>query len=337
MTNPNTRRDHPRTSGSTTRRDAIRTALVATTGIGVFHSVVGIDAFTAALTERESGIRIVRDDEAVVGLTVAETVDPGAIDRLVTVQNNAGSRLSVTVALANCSHGELFTQRGSHGCAVTFDLSAGESRRIDVELADVADTSLPFVVSGSADETGFAFSLPRETTVERYDIPPVAVYDIRQEAWTDDREFIFEITHGNVWSAEWSFGDGTTATGHYHEHTYAADGTYEITLTVVIGGETHVYTDTVEAVEQPPDEDGPPAASVYRIRQEAWTDDREFVFEIVRGNVESAEWVFGDGTTATGHYHRHTYAADGTYEITLTVVIGGETYLYTDTVEVETD
>jgi chitodextrinase len=167
---------------------------------------------------------------------------------------------------------------------------------------------------------------------------PVAgdVYEIRQENWLDDREYIFEIVHDDVWSVEWDFGDGTTSNNYYVEHAYDADGTYDITLTAVIGGDEYTYTDTVDVELDEPQGDGPPAGDVYEIRQESWLGDREYIFEIVHGDVWDVEWNFGDGTTATNHWVRHTFSADGTYQIELTAVIDGVEYVYTDTVVVET-
>jgi PKD repeat protein len=157
---------------------------------------------------------------------------------------------------------------------------------------------------------------------------------VRQEHWHGDREFIFEIVHDNVWSVEWEFGDGDTSTQHYVRHTYAEAGTYDLTVTVVIDGEEFVYTDTVQVEDPQPSEDGPPAEEVFEIRQEPWLDDREFIFEIVHDNVWSADWEFGDGSSDSGHYVTHTYDADGTYDVTLVVVIDGEEFVYSETLDV---
>lgn len=56
------------------------------------------------------------------------------------------------------------------------------------------------------------------------------------------------------------------------------------------------------------------------------------------GSIESYEWDFGDGTTATGVSADHTYAERGTYTVTLTITDGdGRTDTATRTVEVGTD
>ncbi|SDL04545.1 PKD domain-containing protein [Natronorubrum texcoconense] len=164
--------------------------------------------------------------------------------------------------------------------------------------------------------------------------PGNGLFEISHEHWLDDREFIFEIVGDGVSSADWEFGDGTTGSGHYIRHTYEEAGTYDITLTATVNGETQTVTETLLVSDEPEEgDDKPPAEDVYDIRQEAWLDDGEYIFEIV-GNVWSVDWEFGDGTTGSGHYVRHTYEEAGTYDITVVATIDGQQYTYTDTVVV---
>jgi len=164
--------------------------------------------------------------------------------------------------------------------------------------------------------------------------PADEVYDIYRESYLEDREYIFELTQG--YDPTWEFGDGTTSNSSYVRHTYSQDGSYDLTLTVTIDGEEYSYADTVE-VDTTPSQNGPPADDVYDIRQEDYLDDREYILEIAgSANVSDPRWEFGDGTTSTGYYNTHTYTEDGTYEVSITVDIDGQDYIYFETLEVST-
>jgi len=141
---------------------------------------------------------------------------------------------------------------------------------------------------------------------------------------------------GSIVSYEWDLGDGTTATGQSVSHAYDSTGTYTATLTVT-------------------DDDGASNSDVVNIEvmtsgeltadasanQTTANPGELVVFDGVSstapdGFVESYEWDFGDGSTATGDIVEHEYGSAGTYTATLTVTSdSGETA--TDTVEISVE
>ncbi|GAB4406115.1 MAG: hypothetical protein OHK0039_07600 [Bacteroidia bacterium] len=117
----------------------------------------------------------------------------------------------------------------------------------------------------------------------------------------------------------WTFGDGGTSTLQNPVHTYAAPGTYTVTLVI-----TNVYgcTDTeVGMVEvlQPPHamfapstlEDCTPMTVVFADQSQTFT-----------APLFAWQWHFGNNQYANQQHPTHTYTTPGTYAVTLTVIDG---------------
>jgi PKD repeat protein len=125
---------------------------------------------------------------------------------------------------------------------------------------------------------------------------------------------------GTVDSYAWDFGDGSTDTGSNPTHTYLTSGTFTVTLTVTDNdGASSTCTTTAEigeAPNEPPvcDANGPYNGTVGQpvSFDGSGSSDPD-------GTVDSYVWDFGDGSTDTGSNPTHTYAAPGTFTVTLTV------------------
>lgn len=120
---------------------------------------------------------------------------------------------------------------------------------------------------------------------------------------------------GTIQSYAWTFGDGATATGRSASHTYAVSGTYTITLTVTdnVGATNSVTKAVTVAGNAAPTASFTTTSKGLSVTVDgSASSDRD-------GTIASYAWTFGDGGTATGVTAAHTYAAPGTYIITLTV------------------
>ena len=120
-----------------------------------------------------------------------------------------------------------------------------------------------------------------------------------------------------ITSYSWNFGDGGTGAGSATSHSYAAAGTYVIALTVSDGyGESATTTRTVTVVGPPSGSftasaNPSPVGSPIHFDASGSTDPGT--------SITSYSWNFGDGSTGTGSATTHSFAAAGTYIVTLTV------------------
>ena len=122
----------------------------------------------------------------------------------------------------------------------------------------------------------------------------------------------------------WDFGDGQTSTQQNPSHTYAAIGSYNVSLTVGVGNNT--CTDTKSGTEvvvyAQPIADFT-ATTVCRGEPTLFTNTSST--NPVGQAITSYLWDFGDGQSSTQESPSHQYAEAGDYEVTLTISCGNNT------------
>jgi PKD repeat protein len=120
---------------------------------------------------------------------------------------------------------------------------------------------------------------------------------------------------GSIAGYSWNFGDGGTSKLQNPSHTYTTAGTYTATLTVTDnqGGTNSVsHSVTVAQANQSPTAAFTKSCSGLTCSFTSTSSDPD-------GTIASYSWNFGDGGTSTGQNPSHTYAAGGTYTVTLRV------------------
>ncbi len=122
---------------------------------------------------------------------------------------------------------------------------------------------------------------------------------------------------GTVTGHAWDFAGQGTASTPNATHTFAAAGTYPVTLAVTDDdGATSSRTEQVTVTAPPPNT--PPVAD-FTFTTAGLTAQMNSRSSDPDGTITQHSWDFGDGGTATAPTTSHTYAAAGTYDVSLTV------------------
>ena len=138
------------------------------------------------------------------------------------------------------------------------------------------------------------------------------------------------VNGGANFACTWNFGDGTTDTLEYTQHTYTQPGNYTVLLTVTTN------TGCVSSVSQPVQVFAPPVAdfsssNICRLQQTTFID----ASTAAAGSITNWNWSFGDGITSQSQSPSHIYTTEGTYPVQLTVTSGyGCSNVFYDTIQV---
>ncbi|KAF5036268.1 PKD domain protein [anaerobic digester metagenome] len=149
-------------------------------------------------------------------------------------------------------------------------------------------------------------------------VPPAPVANFVGTPLSGGRPHVVQLTDTSTnvpTSWAWTFGDGETSTLQNPSHTYVAAGTYTVTLTATNAGgsdtETKVGYVTVTELQ-------PPTAA-FSANVTTGTAPLAVQFTDASTNEPTSwSWTFGDGGTSMLQSPGHTYAAAGTYTVSLT-------------------
>jgi PKD repeat protein len=122
---------------------------------------------------------------------------------------------------------------------------------------------------------------------------------------------------GSVTGWSWNFGDGGTTTIRSPSHTYASAGIKTVTLAATDDDGATATTSKSIFVTAPTLNSAPTAGfivSCYKLLCQFTNRSTD-----PDGKVVAWRWAFGNGTTSTGINPNRTYAAGGTYTVTLRV------------------
>lgn len=136
------------------RRASYVAAVVIVALVVVAIGGTGTGAFTTGSVDRGSSIAVATDENGVVALDVNESVPVNSTARLLTVTNNLGLSVDVTVTLHDDVRDDADLVDGTPvGDSTTITLGAGEQRTIEVRVSEnaTAGSTLGFDVSATGD------------------------------------------------------------------------------------------------------------------------------------------------------------------------------------------
>ena len=145
--------------------------------------------------------------------------------------------------------------------------------------------------------------------------PPIAGFTPACDGLTCSFTDTSSDSDGTLEAWSWNFGDGSSSTLTNPTHTFAASGSYVVTLKVTdTDGLESTATQTVTVVK--PNEPPVPAftftCSLLSCSFSDGSTDPD-------GTVTGWSWTFGDGTASTAQNPSKSFAAAGTYSVTLVV------------------
>ena len=182
----------------------------------------------------------------------------------------------------------------------TYDQAGTYDVTLTVESRDGSDTST------------------RQLTLEEQ--APVAAFTADPTTADTGEAVTFDAapSTGTISSYEWAFGDGETVTTSdpTTTHSYDSAGSYDVTLTVSGQAGSNTTTESVTVEQQP-------LSASFDVDPASPDTGETVTFDAgnTTGTVDSYEWAFGDGGSAStpDSSTAHTYDSAGTYDVTLTV------------------
>jgi PKD repeat protein len=273
-------------------------------GVNVAHTYMDNDTYAATLTVTDRGglsdetqINVVVNDDS----PVAEFTYPPSSEEGVEVNFDS---ISTSYPDSIVSWSWDFGDGGS---------TDGES------VAHVfMDNGTYEVILTVVDEDGSPDSISHTITIS--DRTPLAEFDYLESADEGDSIYFNSTSTSypdEIISWTWEFGDWQSDSGESVTHSYLDDGEYIVTLTVVDeDGSYHSVSHTITINDRAPmadfsipgsPDEGEPV--VFTSTSTSYPD-----------SIVSWSWDFGDGESDTGVTVQHTYANNGTYSVTLTVI-----------------
>jgi gliding motility-associated-like protein len=237
--------------------------------------------------------------------------DSAVIVNAVRVGNRSVPDFSATPTSQCAAQNIQFTNLTSPSDRWLWDFGNGVTSTLENPIHAYQDTFGLFTVKLIAWNNGCSDSITKANYITIR--PPVARFrsifncnNKLQVSFTD------ESLQPQTWL--WNFGDGNTSTAQNPVHTYAAFGTYNVSLTVTNGTCSHTRVNQVILFNEQAD---------FRILDDTICAGQEAIFEVTGvnfANISTYYWDFGAGYAGLANtVVAYRYSTPGVYTVTLTI------------------
>jgi PKD repeat protein len=252
-------------------------------------------------------------------LQVNNSMEPVILNQELSTVNQTGVYLVPTGSIILQSDdgiNRVFEADGTQFLAV-YDTGVHRTHAVPNGAFVDSEGNITYIVSGNllvmtiidATERGLATPTPPPVVASFSPMPP-------NEGNPPLKVDFSDYSQGTITGWDWSFGDGADSSEQYPVHTYRANGTYNVTLTVrgPSGSDTFTYPGCITVGPRPPlaQFGVDPQRADYAPLFVTFTD-------YSLGDITGWLWNFGDGSTSAEQNPVHTYQKQGNYSVSLMV------------------
>ncbi|GAW95330.1 MULTISPECIES: S8 family serine peptidase [Colwellia] len=238
------------------------------------------------------------------------SIPAGAINLAFTISGDSGDA-------------DLYVKYGSQPSITSYDCRPyQESSNESCSVASPQTGTYYVMIRAYSNFSGLSLSGNFEETIAN--VPPVSLFTVNCTdlscSFDGSTSYDSDGDDQKVVSYSWDFGGEGSATGVNAAHSFDADATYDIGLTVTDDASASHYSEQeVTVVDTRPTASFTASCSYLDCNFNASASASKYT----EGSIFSYAWVFGENSsnsnTASGVNAVHSYDADGTYEVKLTV------------------
>lgn len=142
-----------------------------------------------------------------------------------------------------------------------------------------------------------------------------AIFSSVQDSVDPNTLFFTDNSIGNASNWLWNFGDGTISNAQNPAHTFQADGTYQVCLTITDSAQN--CTDSTCSYVYAGFQSG--CSAFYTSVPDSANPFLYNFFDYSMGNANTWSWNFGDGSTSALQNPVHIFPAAGVYQVCMTI------------------